>query len=186
MKSTIEILDAAIDTVGDGGWSAATNARIAERAGISQKSFEEAFATPMDWVPRAFDRLLQRRLEQYERVAASTAQEGLDPEVNVKAALETVLDGDQVDPLFAATLDLFFMARDKPELMREIRAIRERRSADFRRAEARLFPDGTPAATQQLVMTHVGFIGAIAIATGFDSFDVRASNVPILAKLLLG
>jgi AcrR family transcriptional regulator len=180
------LLDAGIDLVGRHGYAGITPARIARAAGTDVAGFRRLFPTRASWITGAYDRLYERRLRRIRRIAAAVPAGNTDPDVALAAALKTVVVGDEADPLFAATFDFFFQARDDQALSRRLLAIRKLWEVRIDAVTPKLFPAGTPKATQDLVMVHLIAIGSTAVSNGLDAFDPRPIDLPILRAAIAG
>ena len=184
MTTRTRLLDKSIDLIGQNGYSTVSTADLAKAAGVSTARWKQIFPERSIWIHDCYERLFVRRVRQYEELAKSVPAQNRDPDVALRAVLRTVLVGDKADPLFAATYDFFFMARNDESLLRRMRAVQSAADKRITAAVARMLPSGTSAAVRAVVVTHVEAIGATAVSNGLENFDPRTTNLPILRKLL--
>ena len=112
------LLDATIACLSERGYAATSTTEIVRRAGVSRGAQVHHFPTKTSLVVAAMDRLLQRRLEEFEAAFAAipVADRTADLAIDV---LWTMFQGET----FEAWLELQLAARTDPELCEHLRRV---------------------------------------------------------------
>ena len=126
-----QLLDAALDVVGDRGLRALTHRAVDAAAGVPTGSASNVFRSRADLVAALLDRLLERETAVWEQLAdpgtgpPRTRAEALDGTVATLASTVTALLGP-ARSLSLARQALFHEAAYEPDLQRRVTGARER------------------------------------------------------------
>ena len=130
------LLDAALESLVELGYSATTTLETARRAGVSRGAQQHHFRSRNELLAAAVERLLERRIAEFQ-----TAFAAMDPDVEpVDAAIDLLWAMFQ-GPAFIAWLELWVAARTDPALADAVVDMDQRFDEESRRVFAEMFPD---------------------------------------------
>lgn len=166
------LLEATIDCLAEMGWSAATVAVVAERAGVSRGAAQHHFPTREDLITAALTYMFDTRTEQ-----------ALDPAVTAtgRARTEAVVTGlveSYTSPLFKAALQVWTHAAADPALRERIVPLEARfgRGA-HRRAVAALGVDDSDPVTHRLVQATLDLARGLGLADVLTDDSARRKEI---------
>ncbi|WP_040838723.1 TetR/AcrR family transcriptional regulator [Nocardia brevicatena] len=166
------LLEATIDCLAEMGWSAATVAVVAERAGVSRGAAQHHFPTREDLITAALTYMFDTRTEQ-----------ALDPAVTAtgRARTEAVVTGlveSYTSPLFKAALQVWTHAAADPVLRERIVPLEARfgRGA-HRRAVAALGVDDSDPVTHRLVQATLDLARGLGLADVLTDDSARRKEI---------
>jgi AcrR family transcriptional regulator len=152
------LLDAALDSLVEGGYAATTTIETARRAGVSRGAQLHHFPTRAQLLAASVEHLLERRMTEFRARLA-----GVDPGADrLDAALDLLWSMFQ-GPVFVAWVELWIAARTDPELAATILAVEERFTHDSRALFLEMFP---PEAGGDAALYDIGRDFAFALMTG--------------------
>jgi AcrR family transcriptional regulator len=129
------LLDAALESLVEVGYSATTTMGTARRAGVSRGAQLHHFRTRTELLTAAVERLFERRVREF-REAFERFDPGADP---VDAAIDLLWSMFQ-GPAFVAWVELWVAARTDSELARAVIAMDRRFDAKTSAVFAAMFP----------------------------------------------
>ena len=152
------LLDAALDSLVEGGYAATTTIETARRAGVSRGAQLHHFPTRAQLLAASVEHLLERRMTEFRAWLA-----GVDPGADrLDAALDLLWSMFQ-GPVFVAWVELWIAARTDPDLAATILAVEERFTGDSRALFLEMFP---PEAGGDPALYDIGRDFAFALMTG--------------------
>ena len=129
------LLDAALETLVEKGWSGTTTTEVTRRAGVSLGALLHHFPTKADLLATAVGHVMQRRQADY-RKSITDAAPGAD---RLDAAIDLLWQAFE-GPTFTAWVELWVGARTDPDLAAKLRTIDE----EFERTSFELFRELFP------------------------------------------
>lgn len=166
------LLEATIDCLAEMGWSAATVAVVAERAGVSRGAAQHHFPTREDLITAALTYMFDTRTEQ-ALVPAVTATGRARTEAVVTGLVESY-----TSPLFKAALQVWTHAAADPALRERIVPLEARfgRGA-HRRAVAALGVDDSDPVTHRLVQATLDLARGLGLADVLTDDSARRKEI---------
>jgi AcrR family transcriptional regulator len=134
LATRARLLDAALESLVEVGYSATTTIEVARRAGVSRGAQLHHFPTRADLLVAAVEHLLARRMDGF-RAALAAVEPGADLLDAGVDLLWSVFDG----PVFVAWVELWIGARTDPGLSAAVAAMDERFTAESRALFVELF-----------------------------------------------
>ncbi|MGB3773111.1 MAG: TetR/AcrR family transcriptional regulator [Rhodococcus sp. (in: high G+C Gram-positive bacteria)] len=162
-----KLLDAAIDTLVDVGYSRASTQEIARRAGVSRGAQLHHFPTKETLVVAAVERLVERRLDEIL---------GVDRDEPAGPAL--LLDAFS-GPLFYAALELWVAARTDAALHAAVEPLERRVTEVLQRGGRDLYGDSmSPAGLELSIELARGMAVSAIFRTSEEERDMRTRLLP--------
>ncbi|WP_040792878.1 TetR/AcrR family transcriptional regulator [Nocardia paucivorans] len=166
------LLEATIDCLAEMGWSAATVAVVAERAGVSRGAAQHHFPTREDLITAALTYMFDTRTEQ-ALVNAVTATGRARTEAVVTGLVESY-----TSPLFKAALQVWTHAAADPALRERIVPLEARfgRGAHRRAVEALGVDDSDPV-VHRLVQATLDLARGLGLADVLTDDSARRKEI---------
>jgi AcrR family transcriptional regulator len=170
-----KLLDAAVSSLAEHGWSATTVAVVAQRAGVSRGAVQYHFPTREDLVLAAVEQMA------HQRAAEARSRIGLDGDAEVSA--EQVVR-DVVDiysgELFRAALALWLAAVSEPALRDRVRRLEARVSREAHQMVVdALRADETVPGVREAIQVTMDWARGLGLASLLT--DDRARREPSVA-----
>jgi AcrR family transcriptional regulator len=173
IETRAALLDAAIDCLVEGGYSATTTTEVAQRAGVSRGAQLHHFPTKADLLAAAVDHLLERRVEEFRKAFANAGQ-GVK---RTDAAVDVLWTMFQ-SPCFVAWAELWMAARTDAALAAPLVEIDRRFQTACEEIFDELFPDVDPVWLQ--------FVFTVLEGQAFNQLLERPDPGPDVIPLLKG
>lgn len=109
------LLDAAVDSLAQVGWTATSVALVAGRAGVSRGAAQHHFPTRESFFEAVIDHITEQRMAELARAA-----EGLPEDAGRTEAVLELLVGSYTGPLFRAALQIWTAASSEDSLRARI------------------------------------------------------------------
>ena len=167
------VLESAVDSLAERGWSGTTVAVIAVRAGISRGALQHYFPTREELFAAAFAHVAESRLAQIELQASRLEQTSERTE-----AVLTMLSGLYAGPLFRAALQLHSAAAADESLRPVVARSEGRVNAEVHRVAISLLGvDVSVTGVRELVQGSLDLIRGLALADVLTDDSRRRSRV---------
>ncbi|MFR9750638.1 TetR/AcrR family transcriptional regulator [Nocardia sp. 004] len=170
------LLEATIDCLADMGWSAATVAVVAERAGVSRGAAQHHFPTREDLITAALEYMFDTRSGQAIQEAATLAELSDGP-----ARTEAVVAGlveSYTSPLFKAALQVWTHAAADPVMRERIVPLEGRLGrASHRRAVEALGVDDSDPVAHHLVQATLDLARGLGLADLLTDDSARRKQI---------
>jgi len=167
------VLESAVDSLAERGWSGTTVAVIAVRAGISRGALQHYFPTREELFAAAFAHVAESRLAQIELQASRLEQTSERTE-----AVLTMLSGLYAGPLFRAALQLHSAAAADESLRPVVARSEGRVNAEVHRVAISLLGvDESVTGVRELVQGSLDLIRGLALADVLTDDSRRRSRV---------
>jgi AcrR family transcriptional regulator len=158
VTTRMALLDAALESLVELGYSATTTLEVARRAGVSRGAQQHHFRSRAELLSAAVEHLFARRLREF-RDAFGDVDLGAD---RVDAAIDLLWSMFQ-GPAFIAWVELWVAARTDPALASMVVAMDRRFDEESRRVFAEIFPSDE---TLDPVFEDIGRDLAFALMNG--------------------
>ncbi|MGW5435413.1 TetR/AcrR family transcriptional regulator [Nocardia asteroides] len=170
------LLEATIDCLAETGWSAATVAVVAERAGVSRGAAQHHFPTREDLITGALEYMFDTRMDQSAAEAAAIS--AVDAGVGRTRAVVSGLVESYTSPLFKAALQVWTHAAADPALRERIVPLEARfgRIA-HRRAVAALGVDDSDPVAHHLVQATLDLARGLGLADVLTDDSARRKQI---------
>ncbi|WP_227997384.1 TetR/AcrR family transcriptional regulator [Nocardia australiensis] len=170
------LLEATIDCLADTGWTAATVAVVAERAGVSRGAAQHHFPTREDLITAALEYMFDTRMDQakIEALSVAAVAEGAGRTRAVVAGLVE----SYTSPLFKAALQVWTHAAADPALRERIVPLEAKfgRTAHRRAVEALGVDDSDPVA-HHLVQATLDLARGLGLADVLTDDSARREQI---------
>jgi AcrR family transcriptional regulator len=170
------LLESAIASRAEVGWSASTVASVAERAGVSRGAAQHHFPTREDLFIAAVEHVSETRADEINRAVATRGQDQL----STHEVLTMVVDL-YTSELFRAALVLWVASAAEPQLQERVIALETRFGRQMHRATAQLLDvDESVPGVRELIQATLDLARGLGLANLLT--DDRRRRGPIVAQ----
>ena len=170
------LLEAAVESLAEVGWSASTVAAVAERAGVSRGAVQHHFPTREDLFIAALEHVSDTRAAEIDRYIAAHRGEP----ISTQQALTLVVDL-YTGELFRAALVLWVASAAEPELRARVMPLEARFGRQMHRAAAQLLDvDESRPGVRELIQATLDLARGLGLANLLS--DDRKRREPIVAQ----
>jgi AcrR family transcriptional regulator len=170
------LLESAIASLAEVGWSASTVASVAERAGVSRGAAQHHFPTREDLFIAAVEHVSETRADEINRAVATRGQDQL----STHEVLTMVVDL-YTSELFRAALVLWVASAAEPQLQERVIALETRFGRQMHRATAQLLDvDESVPGVRELIQATLDLARGLGLANLLT--DDRRRRGPIVAQ----